>query len=73
MAFNLIIQNFIKAHYVFIHNYGYLTVFLLIMLEDFGIPSPGEITLISVSLIASEGAEYRFSAAIFMVRRGHRG
>ncbi len=55
MPLNLIIQNFIKTHYVFIHNYGYLAVFLLIMLEDFGIPSPGEITLISVALIASEG------------------
>ncbi len=55
MALDLIIQNFIKTHYVFIHNYGYFAVFLLIMLEDFGIPSPGEITLIAVSLIASEG------------------
>jgi membrane protein DedA with SNARE-associated domain len=49
------IQHFIETHYVFFHTYGYLAVFFLIMVEDFGIPSPGEITLISVSIIASQG------------------
>ncbi len=55
MAFHLIIQNFVRTHYGFIHHYGYLAVFIIIMLEDFGIPSPGEITMISASLIASKG------------------
>ncbi len=55
MVFSLTIQHFIKTHYLLIHNYGYFAVFFLIMLEDFGIPSPGEIILITVSLIAAEG------------------
>lgn len=55
MVFTLTIQHFIQTHYILIHHYGYLAVFFLIMLEDFGIPSPGEIILITVSLIAAEG------------------
>lgn len=55
MVFTLTIQHFIKTHYILIHHYGYFAVFFLIMLEDFGIPSPGEIILITVSLIAAEG------------------
>ena len=55
MNLQFIIQDFIKNHYVFFHTYGYFAAFFLIMIEDFGIPSPGEITLIAVSLIASKG------------------
>lgn len=38
-----------------IHQYGYLAVFFLVMLEDFGVPAPGELTLIATALIASQG------------------
>lgn len=55
MNLQFIIQDFIKNHYVLFHTYGYFAAFFLIMIEDFGIPSPGEITLIAVSFIASKG------------------
>ena len=50
-----LLLHFIKSNGHLIHTYGYVLVFLFIMLEDFGIPSPGEITLIAASLIASQG------------------
>jgi membrane protein DedA with SNARE-associated domain len=36
-------------------HYGYLAVFLLIMLEDFGLPAPGETALIVASIAAAAG------------------
>lgn len=48
------IQLFINHHREIIHQYGYLAVFGLIFLEDFGVPSPGELTLIGTSVIAAE-------------------
>ena len=38
-----------------IKNYGYLAVFGLIMLEDFGVPSPGETTLIAAAFFSGIG------------------
>ncbi|HVB48750.1 MAG TPA: DedA family protein [Burkholderiales bacterium] len=49
------LQHVIDAHGTFLHHYGYLAVFLLVMLEDFGLPTPGETTLIAASLIAARG------------------
>ena len=49
------IQLFIAAYQSMFHQYGYVAVFALVMVEDFGIPVPGELTLIATSLIASQG------------------
>ncbi len=49
------LQHVIDARGAFLHRYGYLAVFLLVMLEDFGLPTPGETTLIAASLIAARG------------------
>jgi membrane protein DedA with SNARE-associated domain len=40
---------------LFIEHYGYLAVFLLIMLEDFGLPAPGETALVVASVAAAAG------------------
>ena len=38
-----------------LEKYGYLAVFLLIMLEDFGLPTPGETALVAASVAAASG------------------
>jgi membrane protein DedA with SNARE-associated domain len=40
----------------FVVDYGYLAVFLGILLEDFGLPTPGETMLIAGAVIASHGS-----------------
>lgn len=49
------IAPYIKAVLPYIHQYGYWAVFLAIFLEDFGLPMPGETTLIVCSLFAALG------------------
>lgn len=49
------IQQYISAHQAFFHTYGYAAAFFLVLLEDFAVPSPGELVLIGTSLIASQG------------------
>lgn len=43
-------------------HYGYLAVFLAVFLEDFGVPMPGETTLVVGSLLAAHGG---FSIFLF--------
>lgn len=38
-----------------IHHYGYFAVLVVIMLEDFGVPAPGETVLIAASVAAASG------------------
>jgi membrane protein DedA with SNARE-associated domain len=38
-----------------IEHYGYLAVFALVMLEDFGVPAPGETALVAASVAAASG------------------
>ncbi len=38
-----------------IGHYGYIVVFVTILLEDFGLPAPGETVLISAALVAAKG------------------
>ncbi|MGH6968763.1 MAG: DedA family protein [Stellaceae bacterium] len=38
--------------YQYVHDYGYLAVFLGIFLEDFGLPLPGETLLITAAAVA---------------------
>ncbi|MGA2639844.1 MAG: DedA family protein [Spirochaetia bacterium] len=38
-----------------IGHYGYVIVFVTILLEDFGLPAPGETVLISAALVAAKG------------------
>jgi len=40
----------------FVVDYGYIAVFLGILLEDFGLPTPGETMLIAGSVAASHGS-----------------
>ncbi|MGH6990335.1 MAG: DedA family protein [Stellaceae bacterium] len=46
---------FANVHYAIAH-YGYFAIGLGILLEDFGLPTPGETLLISGAVVASEGA-----------------
>ena len=39
----------------FIERFGVIAVFLLVMLEDFGLPTPGETALIAASVAAAAG------------------
>lgn len=50
----------------YINQHGYLAVFFLVMLEDFGIPVPGETVLIAAAFFAGvEGHLNIFLVAIF--------
>jgi membrane protein DedA with SNARE-associated domain len=49
------LHHAIEAHRALLHHYGYLAVFVLVLLEDFGLPAPGEATLIAASLVAARG------------------
>lgn len=49
------IAPYIKTALPYIHHYGYRAVFFAIYLEDFGLPMPGETTLIVCSLFAALG------------------
>jgi membrane protein DedA with SNARE-associated domain len=40
----------------YLHQYGYWAVFAAILLEDFGVPTPGETFLIAGALLASQGS-----------------
>lgn len=40
-------------HYLL--NYGYLAVFMIILLEDFGMPIPGETALVAAGILAGTG------------------
>ena len=39
----------------YLHHYGYWAIFLLVMLEDFGIPVPGETILIAGAILGGYG------------------
>jgi len=49
------IAPYIKAALPYVHQYGYRALFFAIFLEDFGLPMPGESTLIVCSLFAVLG------------------
>lgn len=49
------IAPYIKAMLPYVHQYGYWALFFAIFLEDFGLPMPGESTLIVCSLFAALG------------------
>jgi membrane protein DedA with SNARE-associated domain len=48
--------SFVDEVHRFVVEYGYLAVFFGILLEDFGLPTPGETMLIAGSVLASRGA-----------------
>ncbi len=48
-------NDFVSAVQPYINQYGYLAVFVGVMLEDFGIPIPGETMLIVGAVLASQG------------------
>lgn len=49
------LPGFVSALQPMIHHYGYFAVGGLIMLEDFGVPTPGETILIAASVFAGLG------------------
>lgn len=49
-------MSFVDAVHQFVVDYGYLAVFLGILLEDFGLPTPGETMLIAGAVMASRGS-----------------
>lgn len=49
-------MSFANEVHRYVVDYGYLAVFLGILLEDFGLPTPGETMLIASSVIAARGA-----------------
>lgn len=49
-------MSFVDEVHRFVVDYGYLAVFLGILLEDFGLPTPGETMLIAGSVLASHGS-----------------
>jgi membrane protein DedA with SNARE-associated domain len=48
----------------YLNQYGYWAVFGAILIESFGMPAPGEATLIAGSLLASQGGLSIFSVVI---------
>jgi membrane protein DedA with SNARE-associated domain len=51
-----LVLGFVGEVHRFVVDYGYLAVFLGILLEDFGLPTPGETMLIAGSVMASRGS-----------------
>ncbi len=49
-------MSFVDNVHRFVVEYGYLAVFLGILLEDFGLPMPGETLLITGAVLASRGS-----------------
>ncbi len=49
------LPGFLAAVAPALDNFGYLAVALLIMLEDFGVPAPGETVLVAAALYAGTG------------------
>jgi membrane protein DedA with SNARE-associated domain len=45
-------------------RYGYIAIFLIILLEDFGIPVPGETALITAGILAGKG---HFSIVVLLL------
>jgi len=50
------VLNLVDNVHRFVVEYGYLAVFLGILLEDFGMPTPGETLLITGAVLASRGS-----------------
>jgi membrane protein DedA with SNARE-associated domain len=48
--------GFLGEVFHYVHDYGYVAVFVGILLENFGLPTPGEMLLISGAIVASHGA-----------------
>jgi membrane protein DedA with SNARE-associated domain len=57
--------NFVDEAHRFVVEYGYLAVFLGILLEDFGLPTPGEALLITGAVLASRGSLNIFWLLLF--------
>ena len=49
------LPSFVQAIAPTIHHYGYVAVGGLVLLEDFGVPVPGETTLIAAAVFAGAG------------------
>lgn len=41
--------------YEFLREYGYATLFLVVLVENFGIPAPGQTLLIAAAVLAAQG------------------
>lgn len=54
-ANNVVLPGFLQTVAPLLDSYGYLAVGILLLLEDFGIPVPGETTLIAAAIYAGAG------------------
>lgn len=59
-----VLKEYMIALKPYMDQYGYWAVFGAILLESFGIPAPGEATLIVGSLLASQGDLSVFSVVV---------
>lgn len=50
-----LLQHYLQVAQPFINQYGYTAIFVGILLEDFGLPVPGETLLVAGALVASQG------------------
>jgi len=51
-----LLSHYLTAARPYLEHYGYLAVFVGVMLEDFGLPAPGETLVIAGAALASQGA-----------------
>lgn len=54
MHHSVALPSFIQAVEPFLRHYGYFAVFLGVLLEDFGIPLPGETIVLTASILAGQ-------------------
>lgn len=50
-----LIQHYLDTAQPYIDRYGYAAIFTAILLEDFGLPVPGETLLVAAAVIAARG------------------
>ncbi|HYW03343.1 MAG TPA: DedA family protein [Gammaproteobacteria bacterium] len=50
------LSHYLIAAKPYLEHYGYLAVFVGVMLEDFGVPAPGETLVIAGAALAAQGA-----------------
>ncbi|OLZ16115.1 hypothetical protein BFX06_03555 [Sulfobacillus thermosulfidooxidans] len=54
MHHTVALPGFIRAVEPFLHHYGYLAIFFGVLLEDFGLPLPGETIVLTASILAGQ-------------------
>lgn len=50
------LEHYLDLAQPWLHRYGYLAVFMAVMIEGFGVPAPGETLVIASGLLAARGS-----------------